>query len=213
LRVVNPRLIYAALTGYGSDGPHALLAGHDVNYLAMSGVLDLNRDANGVPVIPGVQIADLAGGSMQAVIGILLAMEARRRTGIGQRVDVSMTDGLGVLLPVARSGGPVELLSGRYACYRVYAAAEGSFVAVGALEPKFWANLCRELGCEDLIELQFDSSAIRPLEKILLNLTAEEWFQRIGSRDCCVTPVRKAAPAATPAGRAPLLGEHNGEFL
>jgi alpha-methylacyl-CoA racemase len=213
LREVNPRLIYAALTGYGSDGPHALLAGHDVNYLAMSGVLDLNRDANGVPVIPGVQIADLAGGSMQAVIGILLALEERRRTGVGRRVDISMTDGLDVLLPVAQSGGPVELLSGHYACYRVYRAAENSFVAVGALEPKFWANLCRELGCEDLIERQFDPAAIVHLEKIFLTAPAEEWFQKIGSKDCCVTPVRQAPPAAAPKSRAPRLGEHNEEFL
>src|SRR5580698_9448589 len=102
LREVNPRLIYVALTGYG---PHSLLAGHDVNYLAMSGVLDLIRAEDGRPVIPGVQIADLAGGSMQAVIGILLALHARHCTGLGQRVDVSMTHGLDVLLPIARAGG------------------------------------------------------------------------------------------------------------
>lgn len=210
LRGINSRIIYVALTGYG---PGSDLAGHDVNYLAMSGVLDLNRDERGVPVIPGVQIADLAGGSMQAVIGILMALQERHRTGIGQRVDVSMTDGLDVLLPVARSGGPVELLSGKYACYHVYAAAEGSFVAVGALEPKFWANLCRELGCEELIERQFDEGAIGELQKIFSNATAEEWFRRIGQKDCCVTPVRKAPHGNAPRGRAPRLGEHNGEYL
>ncbi len=210
LRGINSRLIYVALTGYGPDSE---LAGHDVNYLAMSGVLDLNRDERGVPVIPGVQIADLAGGSMQAVIGILMALQERHRTGIGQRVDVSMTDGLDVLLPVARSGGPVELLSGKYACYHVYTAAEGSFVAVGALEPKFWANLCRELGCEELIGRQFDLGAISELRKVFLNATAEEWFRRIGDKDCCVTPVRKAPHGAAAQGRAPRLGEHNGEYL
>jgi crotonobetainyl-CoA:carnitine CoA-transferase CaiB-like acyl-CoA transferase len=227
LREVNPRLIYVALTGYGSDGPHALLAGHDVNYLAMSGVLDLIRAEDGRPVIPGVQIADLAGGSMQAIIGILLAMEARHRTGRGQRVDVSMTDGSAALLPVARSQGPVKLLSGTYACYRVYAAAEDSFVAVGALEAKFWANLCRELGCEELIEKQFaadQGAVIAALECIFRVTTAEEWFLRIGDKDCCVTPVLAAHGAApcipklseTPGsvlGRAPRLGEHNGELL
>src|SRR5580658_664492 len=98
LREVNPRLIYVALTGYGPD---TLLAGHDVNYLAMSGVLDLIRAQDGTPVIPGVQIADLAGGAMQAMIGILLAVLERQRTGGGKRVDVSMTDGLEILLPVA----------------------------------------------------------------------------------------------------------------
>jgi crotonobetainyl-CoA:carnitine CoA-transferase CaiB-like acyl-CoA transferase len=207
-------LIYVALTGYGPD---TLLAGHDVNYLAMSGVLDLIRAQDGTPVIPGVQIADLAGGSMQAVICILLALQARHRSGLGQRVDVSMTDGLQVLLPVARAGGS-DLLCGRYACYHVYAAAENSFVAVGALESKFWANLCRELGCQELIELQFapdQASVIAVVEKIFGTATAEEWFLRIGDLDCCVTPVRIAAHGAAPQpqGRAPRLGEHNEEFL
>jgi crotonobetainyl-CoA:carnitine CoA-transferase CaiB-like acyl-CoA transferase len=218
LREANPRLIYVALTGYGSDGPHALLAGHDVNYLAMSGVLDLIRAEDGTPVIPGVQIADLAGGSMRAVIGILLAMEARHKSGLGQRVDVSMTDGLNVLLPVARAKGPVKLLSGSHACYRVYAAAGDSHVAVGALEPKFWANLCKELGCEELIEKQFaadQSGVIAALANKLKAATAEEWFERIGAKDCCVTPVRVAAQGTTESalGRAPRLGEHNGELL
>jgi alpha-methylacyl-CoA racemase len=212
LRKLNPRLIYVSLTGYG---PHDLRAGHDVNYLAMSGVLDLNRAADGTPVIPGIQIADLAGGSMQAVIGILLAIEERHRTGVGRRVDVSMTDGLDVLLPIARAGGS-DLLSGKYACYRVYRAAHGTFVAVGALEPKFWANLCRELECEGLIELQFaeeQMAVISVLASVFKTATAEEWFLRIGDKDCCVTPVRVAAQGAAPQGRAPRLGEHNEEFL
>jgi alpha-methylacyl-CoA racemase len=213
LHELNPRLIYVALTGYG---PHSLLAGHDVNYLAMSGVLDLIRAEDGRPVIPGVQIADLAGGSMQAVIGILLAIVDRHRTGLGQRVDVSMTDGLAVLLPIARAGGS-DLLSGRYACYHVYAAAQNSFVAVGALEGKFWGNLCRELGCEELIELQFaadQASVIAIFAEKFMSATAEEWFERIGTRDCCVTPVRIAAPpAGNSLGTAPGLGEHNEEFL
>ena len=225
LREVNPRLIYVALTGYRSEGPHALLAGHDVNYLAMSGVLDLIRAEDGTPIIPGVQIADLAGGSMQAVIGILLAIEARHKSGQGQRLDVSMTDGLNVLLPVARAKGPVKLLSGSHACYRVYAAAGESHVAVGALEPKFWANLCKELGCEELVDRQFaadQSGVIAVLADKFKAATAEEWFERIGTLDCCVTPVRTAALGAAPqalaqaqgnVGRAPRLGEHNGEFL
>ncbi|HEV1283657.1 MAG TPA: CaiB/BaiF CoA-transferase family protein [Bryobacteraceae bacterium] len=223
LREANPRLIYVAMTGYGSDGPHALLAGHDVNYLAMSGVLDLIRAEDGTPVIPGVQIADLAGGSMQAVIGILLAMEARHKSGQGQRVNVSMTDGLNVLLPVARAKGPVKLLNGSYACYRVYAAAGDSYVAVGALEPKFWVNLCKELGCEELIDRQFAGDQARVIAVLAGKFkvaTAEEWFSRIGDKDCCVTPVRMAAHGAAPQsqsqgklGRAPRLGEHNGELL
>jgi crotonobetainyl-CoA:carnitine CoA-transferase CaiB-like acyl-CoA transferase len=159
---------------------------------------------------------------MQAIIGILLALEARHRTGRGQRVDVSMTDGSKALLPIARAGGS-DLLSGKYACYHVYPAAENTFVAVGALEPKFWANLCGELGCRDLVERQFSSdqaAVIASVEAILRTAPAEDWFQRIGAKDCCVTPVRKAAldfrsiPAlsetpGTALGPAPRLGEHN----
>jgi crotonobetainyl-CoA:carnitine CoA-transferase CaiB-like acyl-CoA transferase len=142
-----------------NSGKFADLAGHDINYLALSGVLDLMGERDGPPSLAGIQIADLAGGSMQAVIGILLALQARERTGKGQRVDVSMFAGSAALMPVplaALEEGHAsergnEMLCGRFACYHVYAAAGGSYVAVGALEPKFWANLCQELGCADLI--------------------------------------------------------------
>jgi len=240
LRADNPRLIYCALTGYGASGKFAALAGHDLNYLALSGVLDLMgpREA---PALAGIQIADLAGGSMQAVIGILLALEARHRTGRGQRVDVSMFAGSCALMPVPLASLMVtgrapergnELLSGRYACYQIYEAAEGSFVTVGALEPKFWSNLCKELGCEELISRQYQSDQ-EPLKarlrEIFRTATAEEWFERIGAKDCCVAPVRNLRDAAgdypqapvpllseTPGraeGHAPKLGEHNGELL
>jgi len=240
LRGVNARLIYCALTGYGAEGKFAALAGHDINYLALSGVLDLMgpREA---PALAGIQIADLAGGSMQAVIGILLALQARERTGCGQRVDVSMFAGscalMQVPLSVYRGAGRAperanELLSGRYACYQIYEAAEGSFVTVGALEPKFWVNLCRELQCEELIAQQYaeDQSKVKArLAAIFKTATAEQWFERIGAKDCCVAPVRNLKDAIgdyphspipalseTPGradGRAPKLGEHNRELL
>jgi len=239
----NRRLIYVALTGYGAEGKYASLAGHDINYLALSGVLDLMGPKDGPPALAGIQIADLAGGSMQAVIGVLLALQARQRTGRGQRVDVSMFAGSAALMPVPlasfqATGQPPgrgdDMLSGRYACYQVYRAAGGSYVAVGALEPKFWENLCRELGCEDLIADQYapeprQSEVKAALAQKLLGATAEEWFVRLGAKDCCVTPVRNlrdalhdfpAAPIPTlsetpgcAAGRAPRLGEHTDEFL
>ena len=242
LRERNPRLIYAALTGYGASGKFADLAGHDINYLALSGVLDLMGERDGPPSLAGTQIADLAGGSMQAVIGILLALQARERTGTGQRVDVSMFAGSAALMPVplaALEEGHAsergnEMLCGRYACYHVYAAAGGSYVAVGALEPKFWENLCRALDCADLIADQYapeprQAELKLALAEKFLTATAEEWFQRIGSKDCCVTPVRNVKDARadypgdpipllseTPGcaqGRAPKLGEHNTELL
>ena len=240
LHALNPRLIYAALTGYGPDGKYSTLAGHDINYLALSGVLDLMGPKN-APALAGIQIADLAGGSMQAVIGILLAIEARHRTGSGQRVDVSMFAGSAALMPIpvaqfmATSRPPErgnELLNGGFACYHIYSAASGSFVSVGALEPKFWQNLCRELGCEELSSVQYaDNQA--PLKsklgEIFQKRTAEEWFELLGAKDCCVAPVRNlkdairdypTAPIPTlsetpgkSAGRAPRLGEHNQELL
>ena len=244
LRAANPRLIYCSLTGYGNDGEYAALAGHDINYLAMSGVLDLMGEKDGPPSLAGIQIADLAGGSMQAVIGILLALEARHRTGRGQRVDVSMFAGSAALMtiPMASMAGSGnapqrgnELLNGRFACYHVFPAAEGSYLAVGALEPKFWANLCRELGREDLIADQFapeprQSELKAALTSEFAKATAEEWFAKIGAKDCCVTPVRNLkdairdfsdqpipplseTPGIRSTDRAPLLGEHNGEVL
>jgi crotonobetainyl-CoA:carnitine CoA-transferase CaiB-like acyl-CoA transferase len=180
---------------------------------------------------------------MLAVIGILLALEARQRTGRGQRVDVSMFDGSAALLPVPVSsmqgtGLPPErgndLLSGRYACYHVYPAANNSYISVGALEPKFWQNLCRELGCQDLIADQYaeeprQSEIKNKLAEKFLTATAEEWFARIGAKDCCVAPVRNLKDAIhdhpahpipalsdTPgsaSGRAPRLGDHNRELL
>jgi crotonobetainyl-CoA:carnitine CoA-transferase CaiB-like acyl-CoA transferase len=240
LAATNPRLIYVALTGYGAKGKYPTLAGHDINYLALSGVLDLMGAKDGPPALAGIQIADLAGGSMQAVIGILLALEARHRTNRGQRVDISMFAGSAAMMPIPIAalvaGHPVErgagLLNGGFACYQVYGAAEGSYVAVGALEPKFWANLCRELKCEELIAEQFcaDQSRIKTrLSAIFQTASAEEWFVRIGTKDCCVTPVRTLAESAadyptapipalsetpgTAAKGVPELGEHNNELL
>ena len=244
LHAANPRLIYCGLTGYGAEGEFAPLAGHDINYLALSGVLDLMGSKDGPPSLAGIQIADLAGGSMQAVIGILLALEARHQTGRGQKVDISMFAGSAALLTVPLAsmhshGLPPErgneLLSGRYACYHVYGAAGGSHVAVGALEPKFWMNLCNELGRQDLIADQFapeprQSEIKAALASEFSKATAEEWFARIGRKDCCVTPVRNLkdairdhptepipplseTPGRSRKSRAPLLGEHNQEFL
>ncbi len=236
----NPRIIYIALTGYGPDGPFTDFAGHDINYLSLAGVLDQIGVAGGPPVIPGVQLADLAGGSMQAVIGALLALAARERTGRGQRVDVSMTDGAAALLPVIKgmvdATGIVpkrgnEMLCGAFACYNVYAAADGRYVSVGALERKFWQNLCNGLGRGDLIKDQFAPEPRRTglraeLAAIFATRNAEEWFTLLGDKDCCLTPVRTIAEAKTAAviprlsdtpgavgGSAPDLGAHNQEIL
>ncbi len=224
LRQTNKRLIYVSLTGYGQTGPYADLAGHDINYIALGGLLNLN-----LPVIPGVQIGDLVGGSMQTVIGVLMALQSRERSGVGQHVDVSMTAGVQSLLeiPLAEyertSREPqasCEMLSGRYACYNVYEAKDGRWLAVGALEGKFWANLCKQLDCMDLIHLQFDDARQPELKarltKIFATQDGDTWFHQLRQIDCCVTPVRTIAEVYQPSHdkpRPPKIGEHTAELL
>ena len=223
----NALLIYVSITGYGQSGPYAGLAGHDINYIGLGGLLGLN-----LPVIPGVQIADLVGGSMQAVTGILLALQERSRTGRGCFVDVSMLAGVLSLLPIplaqyaatGRDPKPgTETLNGAFACYQVYEAADGRWLAVGALEPKFWRELCQRLDCEDLIPLQFsggaDQSGVKErVAAIFKTKTAEEWFEALRDGDCCVTPVRSIAEIAAElppftGAPPPELGEHTQEIL
>ncbi len=225
VRAVNARLIYASLTGYGQSGPYSALAGHDINYLALGGVLSLN-----LPVVPGVQIADLAGGAMQAVNAILLALLDRANTGCGRYLDISMLAGVQSLLtiPLAayrRTGREPRsgegLLGGGYACYNLYEAADGRWLAVGALEAKFWAELCRRIGCEDLTAKQFDEDQTplkQRLAAIFRTRTARGWFETLGNCDCCVTPVLSVSEAAThipaqPRAAAPALGQHTDAIL
>lgn len=247
LAAINPRLIFASLTGYGRDGEHADTAGHDINYQAMSGLLDLVTRLDGCPTLPDIQLADLAGGSMQVLIGILLALHARHRTGRGQRVDVCMVSGVSHLLavPLAALRGEKrqtsrgnELLSGKYACYNLYRTLDGPWIAVGALEPEFWATLCHRLGREDLISDQFSPDprqceVKRLLSQIFATRPACEWIEILGKDDCCVTPVRQLhealqdgyfdpaqsvpilsdTPAHSGAMPVPKLGEHSFEIL
>jgi crotonobetainyl-CoA:carnitine CoA-transferase CaiB-like acyl-CoA transferase len=216
LRAINQRLIYVAITGYGQDGPYSGLAGHDVNYLSRAGVLDVTGVKDGCPTIPGVQIADLAGGSMQAVIGILLALLERQKTGLGKMVDVSMMHGalwmMAVPLMLHAKGEPASrgasFLTGRYACYHLYQAGDGRWISVGALEPKFWANFCQALGCEQFIADQYTEGWRQQEIKDAVaatfrTRTADEWMAVFGDRDVCVAPVRTVAEVAGEFGSAP----------
>jgi len=225
LRAVNERLIYASLTGYGQTGPYSQLAGHDLNYISLGGVMGLN-----LPVIPGVQIADLVGGSMQTVTGILLALVERNSTGKGQHVDVSMYAGVTALLTVPLAmwdetgDEPVPgslRLNGHYACYNIYECSDGRWISVGALEPKFWAELCRRLRREDLIARQYEEpqDALKAaIAAIFETRPAFDWFDQLRDSDCCVTPVRTISEVArelagTPGPMPPRLGQHTGEVL
>jgi crotonobetainyl-CoA:carnitine CoA-transferase CaiB-like acyl-CoA transferase len=227
LRAANERLIYAAITGYGQQGPYAKLAGHDVNYLARAGVIDVGGIKDGCPTIPGVQIADLAGGSMQAVIGILLALMERQKTGRGRMVDVSMMHGalwmMAIPLLLHGQGRPTargaSFLTGRYACYRLYDAADGRWLSVGALEPKFWANLCRVLGCEEFIADQFtegwrQEEIVNRVAAIFRTRTAAEWMALCGDQDVCVAPVRTVAEVVEEfGGTPPVIPKMDGDVL
>src|SRR5262245_53985798 len=206
LKGINPRLIYCALTGYGQDGPYRLKAGHDANYLSVAGLLSVNGPKGGPPVLSGVQLADLAGGSLHAVIGVLLALQARERAGEGQMVDVSMMDGSLALMYVpfasylANGEQPrrgQEGLSGRYACYQIYETKDGRHLSLGALEPKFWENACRVLGREDFIEKCFSNSAqeemIAAFREIFKTRTAAEWLAAFQKVDTCVALINDIA--------------------
>ncbi len=200
LREENPGLVYCAITGYGQDGPYRDRSGHDMNYLGLTGLLGLTGDREGPPVQAAGQIADLGGGALMAAVGILSALRERDRSGEGQLVDVSMTDGsLAWLAMVAgrylADGEPPERgdpeLAGALVCYRPYACADG-WVTLGALEPKFWAAWCTGVGREDLIEKQFErpgSPTHVEVEAIFMERTRQQWQAFASEHDCCLDPV------------------------
>ncbi len=209
LSEVHPGLIYAALTGYGQSGPHADRIGHDLNYMATTGMLDLLGESDGMPAIPGVQIADVAAGALPTVIGVLLALQHRATTGQGQMVDIAIFDGLLGLMPVQvanytatkrRPKRGHERLFGRYACYNVYPVRNGRYVAVAALEPKFWAELCTVLERADLIDDQYlegdaQQVLVAELTRTFQKKEASEWMEIFAGHDVCVTEVREISRA------------------
>jgi alpha-methylacyl-CoA racemase len=200
LRQANPALVYCPITGYGQDGPNRDRAGHDMNYLGLNGVLGLTGQAGGPPIPSGAQIADLGGGGLMAAVGILAALQEARRSGEGQMVDISMTDGslAWLVMEAGRYFGSGEvpkrgevMLSGGIICYRPYEAKDG-WVTCGALEPKFWGAFCRGVGREDLIENQFakpGSDAHRQVEEIFRTRTREEWRAFNDENDAMIEPV------------------------
>ena len=200
LREANPRLIYCAITGYGQNGPNRDRSGHDTNYLGLGGLLGLTGDADEPPVQSAGQIADIGGGALMAAIGVLVALRERERSGQGQFVDCSMFDGalswLALLAAEMFASGNVPRrgrlhLGGGIICYRPYRCADG-YVALGALEPKFWSEFCHGVGREDLVEHAFDppgSGAHRAVEEIFIQRTREQWRAFASEHDCCLEPV------------------------
>jgi alpha-methylacyl-CoA racemase len=199
----NPRIVYCSTTGYGQDGPHSKWAGHDLNYLAVGGFLDCTgRASDGKPPIPGATVADSAGGGMQAVIAILAALVGRNATGAGTYLDVSAADGVLALMALqideylatgTRPGPGHGMLTGRYACYDTYVAADGKWLSVAAIEPRFWANLCHCLGLARWVEHQTDDAVQEEIRSDLRGAFAardrDEWVATLGPADTCVAPV------------------------
>jgi alpha-methylacyl-CoA racemase len=200
LREVNKGIVYCAITGYGQSGPDIQRAGHDMNYLGLTGLLGLTGRPDGPPIQSAGQIADVGGGALMAAFGVMTALHERQRSGEGQLVDVSMTDGsLAWLAMVAGRyfcdgvvphRGDLELAGG-IICYLPYEAADG-WVTCGALEPKFWQALCRGVGREDLIEKQFErpgSDAWRAVAEIFRSRSRDEWRAFNDEHDAMIEPV------------------------
>jgi crotonobetainyl-CoA:carnitine CoA-transferase CaiB-like acyl-CoA transferase len=199
MSVRNDRLIYCAITGYGQDGPYRNLVGHDLNYIATAGVLSILGRAGQLPTIPHNLIADYAGGGMHAAIGILAALVARTQSGRGQYVDISMMDGSMALMAQsfasffangrlpARGETPLD---GAIPNYNLYETKDGKIITIGAIEPWFFANLCRALGREDLVEHEYNSARRAEIQEsfraIFRTKTRDEWFEILSRTDVCV---------------------------
>jgi len=203
VHAANPRLVYCSTSGYGQDGPAADWAGHDINYLALSGFLACSEPrADGGPPIPGATVADSAGGGMHAVLSIMAALVHRGRTGEGTYLDVSATDGVLALMSLSLDqylatgevAGPRQvLLTGRYACYDVYQCKDGGWISVGAIEPHFYRNLCERLGCPEHAGSQMDDARQGEVRAAFAaafaTRTRDEWTDELAPNDTCVAPV------------------------
>lgn len=200
---VNPTAVYCSTSGYGQDGPVATFAGHDINYQAVAGVLDCGERAPGdKPALPGATFADSAGGGMQAVTAILAALVRRAATNEGAYLDVSIAEGVLALtslyvdeyLATGTVPGPGHnILTGRYACYDTYRCADDTWVAVGAIEPVFYRNLCRLLDCDEWADHQLDDDAQPAIRAAFAAAFASrprlDWLHALAPADTCVSPV------------------------
>ena len=203
---VNPRLIYCSISGYGQSGARAGVAGHDLNYLAETGLLSLVASSEGAPMLPPALLADIGGGSYPAVINILLALFQRQRTGEGAFLDVAMADNVFPFLYWAignglaagrwpRPGG--ELVTGGSPRYNLYRTADGQFVAAGPLEDRFWEAFCDLLGLDE--RERNDASDPEATKRLVASRVAarpaEYWRERFAGRDCCCAVVRSVREA------------------
>ena len=204
VRAVNDAVVYCSTSGYGQTGPKSQWAGHDLNYLAVGGYLDCSgRNERGGPALPGATVADSAAGGMHAAMSILAAVVHRQTTGgEAQHLDVAVADGVVALMALAVDeylatgtvpGPGHSILTGRYACYDVYRCADDRWVAVGAIEPHFYANLCRALGCEQWLDHQLDDLVQDEIRAAFAAAFGRrpmtDWVDELAPADTCVSPV------------------------
>lgn len=212
LHALNPRLVMVSITGYGQHGPWAQKAGHDLNFMALSGVLDQLRAPTGELALSNVQWGDLAGGSAMACIAVLAAVFEAQKTGQGRHLDVSMAHGLHAQLVMPRATGAMlapllgrrpgageDLLNGVLPCYNLYATLDGRYLAVGALEFKFWKAACEVFGRPDWVQRHWqrgqlpgspDCAALRAeVAQLVASQPLAVWSERFAQADACVTPV------------------------
>ncbi|MFH1623621.1 MAG: CaiB/BaiF CoA-transferase family protein [Pseudomonadota bacterium] len=202
LKKVNPRLVFCSSTGYGQDGPYKDRPGHDMNYISVAGILEATGRHTGAPVIPGIPIADMSIGIFSA-FSILAGIISRDRTGKGQYIEVSMTDcmvsynmmNIASFIASQRSQDSQILgIAGETPCYNVFKTRDGKFISLGNIEDKFWVNLLKLIGREELKEYQFatgekQKKAMDELQNVFLSKTRKEWLDLFEGKDICYAPV------------------------
>ncbi|MEI8051562.1 MAG: CaiB/BaiF CoA-transferase family protein [Actinomycetes bacterium] len=207
LAEVNPGLVYCSTSGYGQVGPMSQWAGHDVDYLAMGGFLATSEPrSDGGPPLPGATVADAAAGGLHAALSICAALVGRSSTGLGCHLDVAVADGVLWLMSLAidehlamgtEPGPRHDLLTGLFACYGTYEAGDGGWLAVGAIEHKFFANLCRALDLERWIDHQMEAALQEEIRSDFASAfrtaTRDEWTERLAGADTCVAPVLRVS--------------------
>ncbi len=210
LSTINAWLIYAAITGYGQEGSYRDRVGHDLNYTALTGLLDLSASTGEAPQMPAVQIADIAGGSMMALNGIMIALYGRVQSGKGTFVDVSMLRGLLPFLAYPASGLSDEgklprrgegYITGALACYNIYETADGQYMSLGALEPVFWERFCEVVGKPQWVARQFEEKGreelIAEVQALFKEKSRRQWEDLFAAREVCCEPVIDLQEAAT----------------
>jgi len=203
IKEVNPKIIYCSGTGYGQSGPYRFKAGHDINYISIAGILGMTGMHTGRPVIPGIPLADMAGGGVFTALVMIAALLGREKTGEGQYIDIAMTDVvtslnlMNIATTLARKIGrgmtPFNL-HGASLCYNVFKTKDGKFVSLGDLEPKFWKNFCKAIGRMDLVDkayatYQDGERTTEILKEIFSSKTQDEWVEFMKEVDDCFAPV------------------------